>query len=193
MSSAKKASKPLKRLNHKHLYFVEYYLTHLPYDAKAAYKATYGCADSTADRKGRFLVRNGPVAKEIAKRLRKASGFKDVTIADIQEELRLVGFARQRDYCTISDDGSMKLIPFDQMPPGADAAISGIEEIQKIMSSGEGKGDAIILERRLKFKRWDKVKALELLGKQKRLQMFSDKIDVSLSGTIQVVVKGRKP
>lgn len=74
-------------------------------------------------------------------------------------------------------DGKGNLLPIHDMPPEARAAIASLDTEELF----EGQGD----ERQLKglsrrARQWDKVKALELVGKH--LGMFRDKIEVSGEG-----------
>lgn len=189
MAQRKKTSKPLKKLNKRHLAFVNYYCTHPECSAFEAYKATYRCSDKTAYANGPVLLKKTEIAALISKKQQKSERLIEVTIEKIQQELAHIAFARQDQFCKIGEDGSLALIPFEDMPEGSSAAIAGIEETRRIMTTGKGKGEEIIVENKLKFKRWDKVKALELLGRQKRLQMFSDKqeIDLKIKGVKLVI------
>lgn len=66
----------------------------------------------------------------------------------ILEELCAIGFARATDYMTVGDKG-LTVRKTEELPPGSDAAIASME------NSSTG----------IKLKFYDKMKALELLGK----------------------------
>lgn len=66
----------------------------------------------------------------------------------VLEELCAIGFARATDYMTVGERG-LTIRRTEELPPGSDAAIASMENA----SSG------------IKLKFYDKMKALELLGK----------------------------
>ncbi len=102
-----------------------------------------------------------------------------ITLERIEKELSLIAFADMRDYVDISEDGVVTPKLWDGMPEDASRAVAEIKEVRRIMGSGEG-GKEIILECRLGYKHWDKLKALELLGKQRG--MFRESLDVNIKG-----------
>jgi len=71
-----------------------------------------------------------------------------ITQRAVLEELAAIGFANASDYLFV-EDGVLTIRPTRQLPPGAGAAIASIER-----TSGG-----------LKLKLYDKLRALELLGK----------------------------
>ena len=73
---------------------------------------------------------------------------KKLTKKRVLDELCAIGFARVSDYLTVGKDG-LTIRPTEELPAGCDAAIAAVENT----STGI----------RLKF--YDKMKALELLGK----------------------------
>lgn len=73
---------------------------------------------------------------------------KPLTKERILEELSIIAFARLSDYLSVGEKG-LCIKHTEDLPPGCDAAISSIEN----SSSG------------MKVKFYDKMKALELLGK----------------------------
>ncbi len=73
---------------------------------------------------------------------------KRLTKKQILAELMAIGFARATDYLCVQD-GVLTVLPTRELPPDAGAAIAAIERT----SNG------------LKVKFYDKLKALELLGK----------------------------
>jgi phage terminase small subunit len=99
----------------------------------------------------------------------------EITQDRVLQELALIAFADQANYFEVNEDGSLKVKQFSEMPQGASRVISGIEEIQRIMGSGEG-GKDMILEARRKLKHHDKVKALELIGNH--LGMWKDRQEI---------------
>lgn len=74
--------------------------------------------------------------------------MENITARTVLEELAAIGFARAPDYLSIQD-GELIVRQLDQLTPAQAAAVASIER----SSSG------------LKVKFYDKLKALELLGK----------------------------
>jgi len=85
-------------------------------------------------------------------------------------------------------DKQGNLRPLDQIPEDVRRAISGIEVEEKT----RGKGEDAEPYRVKKVKFWSKEKALELLGKHKKL--FTDKVEVDGQVSVKVSISGiRKP
>ena len=95
-------------------------------------------------------------------------------------ELQKVGFTDVRKLC--NDDGSLKKV--SELDDTTAAAIGGIE----IEESKEDKDGNEVSGRVRKIKMVDKLKGLEMLGKN--LKMFTDKIDVSGRVTLEDLVVG---
>lgn len=104
---------------------------------------------------GRQLITKNNVQKEIQRRSKDLQQRTEITQDRVLQELAAVGFARGTDYAEISPDGTVHLIPTEQLNTQQKAAVLGIRETR----------DGV------EIKLADKVRALELLGKH--LGLFS--------------------
>lgn len=94
----------------------------------------------------------------------------NVTIERIIREAAMVAFA---DMAPIyNDDGSLR--PFAEWPEHCRRAVAGVETDELFEGVGDDREQVGFTK---KFKQWDKMKALELLGKYRK--MWTDKLEVS--------------
>ena len=99
----------------------------------------------------------------------------EITTDKILQELALIAFSDPAHYIEIEPDGNMRVLPFGDMPPGASRAIKGVKTSHKIKeeaAAGERAdkpSETVILHSSLEYSHHDKMKALELLGKNKKL------------------------
>lgn len=143
--------------------FVDEYLIDLN-ATQAAVRAGY--AESSASDIGRQLLRKTPVASEIALRQSKIEEKAIVTREQVLRELLAIGMSDVRKL--FDDKGNM--IPINQLDDATAASIAGIESIEEYEGVGENR-TAVGMVR--KIKRFDKTKALELLGRH--LGLWEDK------------------
>ena len=153
--------------------FVNEYLIDL--NAAAAYlRAGYKCSENVARINASRLLSSANVQKEIKAALDKRTARVEITQDMVLRELARVAFADLRS--VYRPDGS--LVPISELSDDAAASVSGVESTE--LSDGAGYAR--------KLKRWDKVRALELLGKH--LGMYTDKValsgDVSIPPLIQI-------
>jgi len=142
--------------------FVDEYLIDLN-ATQAAIRAGY--AESSASDIGRQLLRKTPVASEIALRQTQIETKAIVTREEVLRELRAIGMA---DIRKIYDaDGNLK--PIGDLDDETAAAIAGVETVTEVSGRGEDREVSIVR----KVKRFDKNKALELLGRH--LGLWEDK------------------
>jgi hypothetical protein len=87
--------------------------------------------------------------------------------SDVLDEIAHIAFSRAKDFFT---EGGQLIEPH-QLPPRADAAMSGFEMVRKNVAAGDGHTDTV-----LKIKRWDKLEALEKLGN--RFGLWEEKVHV---------------
>ncbi len=160
------------KLTNKQRLFIAEYLIDLN-ATQAAIRAGY--SKKTAYSIGQENLKKPEIAQLIQTQFHKRGEKTDITADKVLKELALIGFADQADYFEVNEDGSLRVKQFTEMPQGASRVISGIEEIQRIMGSGEG-GKDMILEARRKLKHHDKVRALELIGNH--LGMWKDKSEI---------------
>lgn len=134
--------------------FVQEYLIDL--NATAAAKRA-GYSEKTADRIGPELLGkhcvSAAIQEAIALRERRTAITQDRVLA----ELAAVAFANGTDFAQVQGNGRVLFTPTDQLTPEKKKAVASIKEGQ----SGT------------EVKTYDKIRALELLGKH--LGMFSDR------------------
>ena len=158
--------KPLRgrhRITERARRFAAEYL--VDFNAKeAAIRAGYSprCAKQTAYK----MLRWPAVAALVDASKARARARVDATVDDIVDELRRVGFADIRTFF----DAQGRLLPIDQLSPDAASALASVEVVTRRVPGG----DATDVEYVAKIRSWDKVHALELLGK--RLGLFPDRV-----------------
>lgn len=135
----------------------------------AGYKAKGHAAEVNASR----LLKNAEVQAAIEARRQQAAKAIGVTSERVVLELARLAFSDKRKL--FRADGSIK--PPDEWDDDTAATIAGIETDE--LNEGSGEKRVRIGDRR-KVKQWDKVKALELLGKH--LGMFVDRHEHSGPG-----------
>lgn len=160
--------------------FVLYYLQD-PNATKAAKKAGY--SEDTAYSQGQRLLKNAEIKAAIEERLSDV----EVTTSRILIELSKIAYADMEDFGSVEEGGSFQAKSFDQLEPGASRAIKKIKEKRKLLSSGEGEGDNVILDSQYEFELHDKLKAIELLGKY--LGMFDKKDSDLADQLIEIILK----
>ena len=141
----------MAKLTDKQKRFVDEYLVDLNATA-AARRAGY--SEKTACEQGSRLLANVKVQAEIQKRRERLHDKLEVTQERVRQELAAIGFANASDFVTITKNGLVRLTPTDEVPDEKKKAIASIKEGQY----------------GVEVKLHDKVRALELLGKD--LGMF---------------------
>jgi phage terminase small subunit len=144
--------------------FVEEYLKDL--DAQqAALRAGY------KGNTGSELLKNPNIAEAIKEAIEERQARTQVTVDLVVAELAKIAFSDLTDFVTWKKSGRIGLRPCDQIDGHV---LSSIEET---ISSGGAKTR--------KVKLYDKLKALELLGKH--LGMFTDNLNLSGNVSVQIV------
>lgn len=144
----------MARLTDKQARFVSEYLVDLN-ATQAAKRAGYKDPN-----KGRQLVTKSNVSEAIQKALREREKRTEITQDKVIEELARVAFANGTDFSRVVEKNGFKaveLVNTDEVPPEKRSAIAGIKE---------GKFG-------IEVSSYDKVRALELLGKH--LGLFDGK------------------
>lgn len=176
-------------LNPKQRLFVAEYLKDKN-GKQAAIRAGY--SPKTAEVQASRLLSVVKVKAAVEESLGKVHKKLDISAERIREELSRIAFSDMADYVKVGTEGEVTIKPFEEMPEGASRTISGIKEVRRIMNSSEGDGKDIILEARLEYKHHDKLKALELLGKDQG--MFKEKVEhtgaIEINITKKVVTVG---
>jgi phage terminase small subunit len=101
----------------------------------------------------------------------------DLTADRILEEMRRLALVDQRGF--FDDHGNLK--PIQDLTAEQGACLASVEVIQRNITAGDGQVDTLH-----KIKTWDKVRALEMLGKH--FALLTEKINVS--GGLELSWKG---
>jgi phage terminase small subunit len=142
-------------LNDKQTRFLQEYL--IDYNAtQAAIRAGY--SKKTSYSTSFQILQKSESQDYLAKRKQKISDTLEITATRIKQELARIGFGDAREF--FDEEGN--LIPIHKLSDDAAASIAGmdVEEIYEFIG-----GVKANIGRVKKIKRYDKVKALELLGK----------------------------
>ena len=157
------------KLTEKQKRFCDEYLIDLN-ATQAAIRAGYSA--KTADPQGVRLLGNVRVRAYVDERLAEQSKRTGITADRVLRELAKVGFANAQDIINFGD----ATLKGDTVSDDT-AAIMSVKVKTIPTENGEG------VEREIKL--YDKIKALELLGK--RFALFTDKIESDIP--IQVIIK----
>lgn len=155
------------KLSPKQERFVEEYVIDCS-AAAAARRAGY--AEKYADRMGYRLLATPLVAAALAEKKKNISKRNEATVDRIVQELARIAFQDPRRL--FNENGSLK-DPKD-LDDDTAAALSTIESAEEFDGSGADRKLSGYLK---KIKGWDKLRALELLGKY--LGIFVEKLDIN--------------
>lgn len=155
--------------------FVDEYLIDLN-ATQAAIRA--GFSARTAYSAGQRLLKNVEVASAIKDAQVALAERTGITQERVIRELARIGFADVRQL--YDSKGNLKNI--QDMDDETASALAGIETESKSVKADGDEDDEFILTTVRKVKRWDKVRALELIGKQ--LGMFVEHHEVGGKVTI---------
>lgn len=158
----------MKRNNNKIRRFVAEYLKDQN-GTQAAIRAGY--SKRTANEQAARLLTKVSVKKKIESALRKAEAAAGVTIADTLRKISRLADSDIREL--FNDDGSLKNVK--DWPDEIALSVSSVEVDE--LFEGTGRDREQVGETK-KVKLWDKVKALEMLGRH--LKMFTDKTEISM-------------
>lgn len=160
-------NKPLKNKQHEqlcHEYLIDYNITQAGIRALFSKKTAY----SSAQRALKRVEVSARLTYLATQRNKKATKTTD----DIERELEKVAFSDPKDILTWDKDG-VTLTDSDELDSEHSAAIESIEFTERKL--GKDDGDAMLVK--TKVKHHNKLRALELLGKNKG--MFADKLDIN--------------
>ncbi len=110
------------------------------------------------------------VRKAIDWHINQLFDINSVTVERIIREVSIVAFADMD--LIYNEDGSVK--PFAEWPEQCRRATAGVETDELFEGVGDDREQVGFTK---KFKQWDKMKALELLGKHRK--MWTDKVEIS--------------
>lgn len=142
--------------------FIQEYLIDLN-ATQAAIRAGYN--QKTAYSIGQENLKKPDIFSKIQEAMKERERRTEIHQDAVLKEISLIAFSDIKDYIEILEDGSVQAKTWDQMPNGASRAVCQVKEVRRIMTAGKGGGEEILLECRLSYKHYDKLKALELLGK----------------------------
>lgn len=148
--------------------FVKEYLIDLN-ATKAAERAGY--SKRTAYSAGQRLLKNVEVAVALEKAHAKRAEKTDITAERVLRELGLIGFGDLK--AVFDEDGRLK--PIHELPDAVSRSLGTVEvkrETVKRNVSGEIETD--VTEQVIKIRTWDKIRALELLGRH--LALWNEKL-----------------
>jgi phage terminase small subunit len=146
---------------------------------QAAIRAGY--SEKTAPEQASRLLTNVNVQNRIQLGMNKRTKRTEIEADRIIRELARIGFSDTREI--FNDDGNVK--PVSQWPAHIARCIQSVEVLEEYQGSGV---DRQFIGYTKKIKLWDKVKALELLGKHKVL--FADKRIHDVTGTLEDLLTG---
>lgn len=170
------------KLTPKQKIFCDEYLVDL--NATRAYKAAYKNIkkDETANAAASRMLRNVKVKDYIEKRMKDREKRTEITQDMVIQELSKIAFAKGTDYAKVVEKSYMKPI-LDAQGHKVDEEEVFYKDVEVIETDNltEDQKRAISSIKSTKFgvsvETYDKVKALELLGKH--LGMFTDKVEVN--------------
>jgi len=157
-----KTKAKMRKLTAKQKAFIQEYPIDLN-GTQAAIRAGYSA--KTAEFQASKMLSKGKVQEAIQEALDKRAERTEITADRVLLEIARLAFSDIREYIDIGADGCVQVKTFEDMPKGASRAIQYIKEKKRIIASGKGDGEETILESTFELKLWDKVKALEQLGK----------------------------
>lgn len=141
------------------------------FDGKRAALAV-GVPEGSARVQAHHWLQTKVVRDTLSEMYEKRRDESEVTVTRVLEELRRIAFASMRSYVSVNDEGDVA-IDLTDLSEEEWAAVSAVETMTWVEEREDG---APIRHTTVKFKLWDKPRALELLGKH--LKMFRDIIDI---------------
>lgn len=184
MTKQSKKPKP-EGLTHRQRFFVLEFLVD-GNQTRAAKAAGYTQDDAAAAVQGSRLLRNAKVKAEIARHAAARASRLELDGDQVLIELKKLALSDLREMF----DEKGCLLPADQWPDGHALAVQSVEVFEEFQKLGRG-FYCIDCQRDLpreftgytkKIKFWDKPKALELLGKNKKL--FTDRVELEAGETL---------
>lgn len=180
----------MAKLTAKQKAFIQEYLKDL--NATQAYmRAGYKANENVARTNSSRLLANANIQAEIEKAMARREKRTEVTQDRVVKELSKVAFSNITDYCSFTTQKTVIDYEDDGTP------IYGYIQVVEMKDSNEIDPTAIseisTKDNHFRFKLYDKLKAIELLGKH--LGMFKDKVELSGGGTepVNVVFNMPKP
>jgi phage terminase small subunit len=170
-----------KNLTKKQEFFVAEYMTDFN-ATRAAIAAGY--SEKGAEQTASQLLRNPKVAEEIAKLSEKRLKKLDLSAEMIVAELKKLAF--YDPIHLFEDDGSVKRIK--DIPEAMRKALTSFEVAEIFDGETGEQKHAIGLLKKIKVS--DRIRALELLGRYKEIQAWSEKHEHNVKITLEALVCG---
>jgi phage terminase small subunit len=126
------------------------------------------------------LLRNIKIQSRIKELLSERSERTKVTQDDVINEIAMIALSDIADYVEIDEGGGIKAKMFENMAEGKSRVLQSIEENRAIKESADGK--EVTVYDKIKFKLWDKMKALPMLAAHLGLDVNS--LNVKLKGKL---------
>src|SRR4030042_1544702 len=140
--------------------FCEEYLVDLN-ATQAAIRAGY--SEKTARQIANRLLTIVDIQERISELRDKLSKKAEVSVERVLKELVLIGFSDISDVLGIEEGGMIIAKRFDEMGEGKSRLLKAIKEDRIIRETPDGK--QVILQDKVRYEIWDKLKALELLAR----------------------------
>ena len=136
-----------------------------------------GYSQKTAHRIGAENMQKPAITSKINEKMRSHLRKLEEEGLDVLRELAILASSDMPDYVRIDEDGNMQIKSFDELKGKSSKAIKSIKQktVTRQTKGADGEMEPIT-ETTVEFQLWDKVKALELLGKYHKL--FTEKLEV---------------
>jgi phage terminase small subunit len=138
-----------------------------------------GYSAKSAKQTGHFLLKNPKILKQIDRLLRKQEEKVEYSKERWLKELKLIGHSDISDFYEIEEGGAKVFKPFGKSPKDATRTIEVIDETRTITEDDNGR---TVTTDRMRLKLWNKLGALEQLGKH----FGYLKNDVNVKGSLDV-------
>jgi phage terminase small subunit len=123
-----------------------------------------GYAPKAARSQASALLTKPNIKARIAALMGKAESKAVMAAAEVLEELSLLGRTDMAQFVDVDDSGLVKVRAFADMGPGATRCIRKIKE-KRVIRQTPGDSEDMVLESTLEFELWDKLGALDKLGR----------------------------
>lgn len=167
------------QLNEREKTFIQEYMVDKN-KKSAAIRAGY--SPNMAAQEGHKLMLKPKIRDAVDKQLLAQQTRLQLTADQVVGELALIAFSDVR--ALFGDDGLM--LNISRLDKKITTAIAGLQTVEMYA----GQGDKRVVGHTLKIKLWDKVKALELLGKH--FKMFTDVVETRDGTFLQKLEAARK-
>lgn len=163
--------------------FIDEYLVDLN-ATQAAIRAGY--AEKSAHSQAHDLLRKPEVSDALQAAFAARAQRVGLTQDAVVERLMAIAFGDLRDLAWWDGEGRVRVTPSDEIDDAAAAALKEISQTKRIIPQRSGEP---IETSELTVKSYDRMKALELLGKH--LGMWREKVDVNVSGGLTLTALAR--